>query len=444
MSATFPHTQGSSSSTVSAVLFVGILLAALATLSFLVSTRQSGAQMYGSRQLAGVSLGLLVPSVAFGLALAATKQPKQLLVPAAGTILCLGAVVMFVAAYPSDWNGYGTDRTPETILLYAIGIGISIGATVRGITADDLPMRGWLQLSEHRGADQTEQVNMSNEYDTEHESNSTDEETTEEAAEELDFDVGVAEGDESDMTAAEERTGSAEPDSDVDVAEGGESDMTGAEERTVDEEPNLFVDDQTTAAEPEPAPSEGSKKGNVVQENVSSTVLLDGQVVNKQEAFKIVYDQLAASRHDVKSLGVQLHEVQLENERLRTRLDVSEEMRATPMVEWNDGKLTTLDTAVESLDERLASVEQTTLTTDDLTVSIDGVEKPLPVALETIIQLASTDTPTPATTQTSAQEKSLETRVDGLTLEVDTVKELVETLYDRLTAPNTASSRRRD
>jgi regulator of replication initiation timing len=442
------YVEGRANLVIASVLIIVVLLALLATLFFYLSTRQSGAQMYVLRQLAGVSFGLIVPSIVFGVAWNAVTRPTQLVGPVIGAIICLTAVGMFVAAYPSDWNGYGADRTPETILLYALGVGVSIGGIALSVAANHTSTKQWLQKSGRSDAGQKGQLTMTNDNDTEDEPNHTDDESTTNATEETDSDSDMLAGDSSDLSEAAERL------EQEDTAHPVESQPAASESGSASndlvrsesghgEEPVSGADDDVRASSDSPIADESIPSQRAGGSSPPTTVLLDGKEVNRAEAFELVYDQLDASRQENKQIKEQLHELQLENERLRTKLDIVEETSTTPMVEWNDGKVTTLDTAIESLDERLTRVERTKLSNDDLMVSIDGVQKPLPEALETLIQMVSTDNIPSATGRRDGQD-SLETRVDGLSREVDAVKDLVETLYDRLTAPRTSSDRRRD
>ncbi|WP_255170784.1 DUF7139 domain-containing protein [Natrononativus amylolyticus] len=125
-------------------LFVGgIALALLALTLFVVANRYetTAGSPYWSWAQAAYALGMLsLPVTMIGVVTLLPAERRVRGVSAAGVAVTVGAVVGFVAAYPSNWNNYGADYTLAVVGGYALGLAAVTAATGAALIAHYLDM----------------------------------------------------------------------------------------------------------------------------------------------------------------------------------------------------------------------------------------------------------------------------------------------------------------
>ncbi|HVL47258.1 MAG TPA: hypothetical protein VM889_01735 [Candidatus Thermoplasmatota archaeon] len=95
---------------------------------------------YGFRELAGLALGLSLPTFLAGVLLAYPQRLLERFVGAAGALLVLAGLAAFAWLYPYNWNVQArTDWSPQIILVYATGLGVLSVLVFRAVLSRFLP-----------------------------------------------------------------------------------------------------------------------------------------------------------------------------------------------------------------------------------------------------------------------------------------------------------------
>lgn len=115
-----------------ALFFGGIALGAVGVLVFLLSAAVSGPAdpAFGLRQVAVVASAVGLPTFLIGIVVLLPGDRRMTYAAAAGIVVCLVAVALFVAVYPMHWNVEQTpDYSAQGIAVYAVGLVAVVGAT---------------------------------------------------------------------------------------------------------------------------------------------------------------------------------------------------------------------------------------------------------------------------------------------------------------------------
>ncbi|MEM4782471.1 MAG: permease [Halalkalicoccus sp.] len=123
------------------LFFAGTALAACGLVLFLWSASvEPGGEFYWTlRQIAIVFASLGLPAGMVGIVVLLPVSRRALYAAGAGIAVCLLAMTVFVAVYPSNWNVQGaTDYSASGIALYAGGLAVVVGSTGAALVAHQL------------------------------------------------------------------------------------------------------------------------------------------------------------------------------------------------------------------------------------------------------------------------------------------------------------------
>ena len=114
------------------LFFVGLGLGLVGVVVFLYSATlpPNSESMYAVRQVASVAAAIGLPALLLGVVVLLPVDLRMLYLGAAGSVVCLVAVGLFVWAYPHAWNVTNPpDYSAQGVALYSVGLVGVIGAT---------------------------------------------------------------------------------------------------------------------------------------------------------------------------------------------------------------------------------------------------------------------------------------------------------------------------
>ncbi|OTE99549.1 permease [Halorubrum sp. SD683] len=120
------------------LFFVGLVAGAVSVVVFLYSATLPAASSssYAIREVAGVASAVGFPALLLGIVVLLPVDKRMLYVAAAGSVIDLVAVGLFVWAYPQDWNvTVPPDYSAQVIALYSVGIALVVAATGAALVA---------------------------------------------------------------------------------------------------------------------------------------------------------------------------------------------------------------------------------------------------------------------------------------------------------------------
>jgi len=120
------------------LFFVGLGLGAIGVVVFLYSATLPPNELstYAVREIAGVAAAVGLPALLLGIVVLLPVDKRMLYVAAAGSAVTVAAIVIFVWAYPRDWNvAVPPDYSAQAIATYSIGIALVVAATGAALVA---------------------------------------------------------------------------------------------------------------------------------------------------------------------------------------------------------------------------------------------------------------------------------------------------------------------
>jgi len=114
------------------VFFVGLGLAAMGVVAFLYSATlpSDSSSMFAVREVAAVAAAVGLPALLSGVVVLLPVDRRMLYLAGAGSLVCLTAVVLFVWAYPQDWNvAAPSDYSARGVAVYSLGAAMIIAST---------------------------------------------------------------------------------------------------------------------------------------------------------------------------------------------------------------------------------------------------------------------------------------------------------------------------
>lgn len=126
------------------LFFAGITLSVAGVLVFLVSTTmpESGSFVWQLREIASTLVAIGFPVFLFSFLVLLPVDPRAVYGAGVGGVICLGAVGLFVYAYPYHWNVPGQDYSPLGVVIYAIGGVILAAATGSALVTNYIRQAG--------------------------------------------------------------------------------------------------------------------------------------------------------------------------------------------------------------------------------------------------------------------------------------------------------------
>jgi hypothetical protein len=123
-----------------ALFFGGIALGAVGILVFLLSALASGGTpLWAIREVAMVASAVGLPLLLLGMVVLLPGDRRTTYVSVSGLAVCLGAVALFVFAYPMRWNVAGSpDYSAQGGAIYAVGLVAVVGATGAALVGHQL------------------------------------------------------------------------------------------------------------------------------------------------------------------------------------------------------------------------------------------------------------------------------------------------------------------
>jgi hypothetical protein len=122
------------------LFFGGVAFAAFALVLFVWSgTFQVRTDPYFLRAGPAFALGMLsIPAVFLGVVTLLPIEKRAKWAATVGSGVTLLAVLVFLVAYPVNWNSTGADYTVPIVALYAVGLTLVVGSTAAGLIANYL------------------------------------------------------------------------------------------------------------------------------------------------------------------------------------------------------------------------------------------------------------------------------------------------------------------
>ncbi|WP_418282937.1 DUF7139 domain-containing protein [Halorubrum sp. DTA98] len=120
------------------LFFGGLVLGAVGVVVFLYSATLPANTLstYAVREVAVVAAALGLPTLLLGTVVLLPVDKRMLYVAAAGTLTTVGAIAIFVWAYPHDWNVTNPpDYSAQGIAVYSVGIALVVSATGAALVA---------------------------------------------------------------------------------------------------------------------------------------------------------------------------------------------------------------------------------------------------------------------------------------------------------------------
>ena len=121
-----------------ALFFGGIAIGFAGVVLFLVSDAITADEMglYAVRQVAAVAGAVGLPALLSGVVVLLPVDRRALYLTAAGSVVCLGAIGLFVWAYPYHWNVSGSpDYSATGAGIYSLGLAGVVAATGAALVA---------------------------------------------------------------------------------------------------------------------------------------------------------------------------------------------------------------------------------------------------------------------------------------------------------------------
>ena len=114
------------------VFFIGLGLAAMGVMAFLYSATLSpdSSSMFAVREVAAVAAAVGLPALLSGVVVLLPVDRRMLYLAVVGSGVCLVAAVLFVWAYPQDWNvAQPPDYSAQGVAVYSLGAAMIIAST---------------------------------------------------------------------------------------------------------------------------------------------------------------------------------------------------------------------------------------------------------------------------------------------------------------------------
>jgi hypothetical protein len=113
-----------------ALFFGGIALGVVGVATFLLSSSQTGIDVYHYREVASVAAAASLPVILLGVVTLLPGDRRMLYVALAGAAVCGVAIGLFTQWYPYSWNvANGPDYSVRGVAVYAVGLVAVVGAT---------------------------------------------------------------------------------------------------------------------------------------------------------------------------------------------------------------------------------------------------------------------------------------------------------------------------
>lgn len=112
-----------------ALFFGGLALGAAGILVFLLSGTVEGMTVYAYREVASVATAASLPVIMLGVVVLLPGNRRVTAAAVVGSLVCAGAIGLFVWSYPQAWNVSGTDYSLQGVAIYAVGLVAVMGAT---------------------------------------------------------------------------------------------------------------------------------------------------------------------------------------------------------------------------------------------------------------------------------------------------------------------------
>lgn len=114
------------------IFFVGLGLAAMGVVAFLYSATlpPDSSSMFAVREVAAVAAAVGLPALLSGVVVLLPVDRRMRYLAGAGSLVCLAAVVLFVWAYPQNWNvAEPPDYSAQGVAVYSLGAAMIIAST---------------------------------------------------------------------------------------------------------------------------------------------------------------------------------------------------------------------------------------------------------------------------------------------------------------------------
>jgi hypothetical protein len=113
-----------------ALFFGGIALGVVGVATFLLSSSQTGIDVYHFREVASVAAAASLPVILLGVVTLLPGDRRMLYVALAGALVCGVAIGLFTQWYPYNWNvPNAPDYSVQGVAVYAVGLVAVVGAT---------------------------------------------------------------------------------------------------------------------------------------------------------------------------------------------------------------------------------------------------------------------------------------------------------------------------
>lgn len=114
------------------VFFVGLGLAAMGVITFLYSATlpPDSSSMFAVREVAAVAAAVGLPALLSGVVVLLPVDRRMLYLTVVGSVVCLAAAVLFVWAYPQNWNvAQPPDYSAQGVAVYSLGAAMIVAST---------------------------------------------------------------------------------------------------------------------------------------------------------------------------------------------------------------------------------------------------------------------------------------------------------------------------
>jgi hypothetical protein len=126
------------------LFFGGVTMAAVGVVVFLwSSTLPARPGIYWQLREIAISLAMLgLPAFMLGVVVLLPTDRRALIGSGVGAAVCLGAVGLFVANYPRNWNAPGADASATGVSVYAVGVVLATGAVGAALVSNYIAQSG--------------------------------------------------------------------------------------------------------------------------------------------------------------------------------------------------------------------------------------------------------------------------------------------------------------